>query len=75
MQQISFTDLFKSALHVSGDKLAHAQEHFLTVRTAFGKMHRYCCRSVTNFSCNSHLNLVTRRQQYQCIVPKAVYTV
>ena len=32
MQQFSFTalfiDLFESALHVSGDKLAHLQEHF-----------------------------------------------
>ena len=25
----------KSALHVSGDKIAHPQEHFLTVYTAF----------------------------------------
>jgi len=33
MQQIPFIDLFKSALHVSGDKLAHPQEHFLTVYT------------------------------------------
>jgi len=47
MQQIPFIDLFKSALHVSGDKLAHPQEHFLTVDTAFGTMHRYCCRPVT----------------------------
>ena len=31
MQQIPFIDLFKSALHVSGDKLAHPQEHFLTI--------------------------------------------
>ena len=46
MQQIPCIDLFKSALHVSGDKLAHPQEHFLTVYTAFGTMHRYCCRSV-----------------------------
>jgi len=38
MQQIPFIDLFKSALHVSGDKLAHPQEHFLTVYTAFGTM-------------------------------------
>jgi len=45
MQQIPFIDLFKSALHVSGDKLAHLLEHFLTVYTAFGTMHRYCCRS------------------------------
>ena len=32
MQQFSFIDLFidlfESALHVSGDKLAHLQEHF-----------------------------------------------
>ena len=28
MQQIPFIDLFKSALHVSGDKLVHPQEHF-----------------------------------------------
>jgi len=39
MQQIPFInlfiDLFKSALHVSGNKLAHLQEHFLTVYTAF----------------------------------------
>jgi len=31
---IFFTDLFEPALHVSGDKLAHLQEHFLTVCTA-----------------------------------------
>ena len=46
MQQIPFIDLFKSAPHVSGDKFAHLQENFLTVYTAFGKMHRYCCRPV-----------------------------
>jgi len=39
MQQIPFIDLFKSALHVSGDKLTHPQEHFLTVYIAFGTMH------------------------------------
>jgi len=37
MQQIPFIDLIRSALHVSGDKLAHPQEHFLTAHTAFGK--------------------------------------
>ena len=42
----SFINLFKSALHVSGDKFAHHQEHFLTVYTAFGTMHRHCCRPV-----------------------------
>jgi len=50
MQQIPFIDLFKSALHVSGDKLAHPQEHFLTVYTSFGTMHRYCCRPATRLS-------------------------
>jgi len=37
MRQFSFTDLFidlfESALHVSGAKPAHLQEHFLTVCT------------------------------------------
>ena len=46
MQQIPLIDLFKSAIHISGDKLAHPQEHFLTAYTAFGTMHRYCCRPV-----------------------------
>jgi len=36
----SFVSLFKSALNVSGDKLTHSQEHFLTVYTAFDTMHR-----------------------------------
>jgi len=50
MQQFSFIDLFidlfESGLRVSGEKLAHLQEHFLTVYTAFGTMRRYCCRPV-----------------------------
>jgi hypothetical protein len=47
MQQLfSSINLFKSVQHVSGDKFAHPQEHFLTVYTAFGTMHRHCCRSV-----------------------------
>jgi len=53
MQRFSFTDLFidlfNSALHVSGDKLAHLQEHFLTVYTAFGKIQctgRQQCRCI-----------------------------
>ena len=37
----SFINLFKSTQHVSGDKFAHPQEHFLTVYTAFGTMHRH----------------------------------
>jgi len=31
MQQIPFINLFISALHVSGDKLAHHREQFLAV--------------------------------------------
>ena len=38
--------LLKSALHGLGDKFAHPQELFLTVYTAFGTMHRRCCRPV-----------------------------
>jgi len=45
MQQLFCLFVLKSALHVSGDKFAHPQEHFLTVCTAFGTMHRRCCRS------------------------------
>ena len=45
MQQIPFIylfmDLFKTALHVSGDKLAHLQENVLNVYTDFGTMQRY----------------------------------
>ena len=52
MQQISFIDLFKLAVHVSGDKLAHRQEQFLTVYTAFGITHRYCCRPVSPVGSN-----------------------
>ena len=42
----SFINPFSSTLHVSGDKFAHPQEHFLIVYTAFGSMHRHCCRPV-----------------------------
>jgi len=45
-QQIPFIDLFKSALHISGDKLAHPLEHFLAVCTALGTMHRSAAISV-----------------------------
>ena len=64
----SFINLFKSALHVLCDKFACPQELFLTVRvyTAFGTIHRHCCRPVPRG---------TGRHQCRCIVPKAVYTV
>ena len=47
-----FINIFKSALHVSGDKFVNHQEHVLTVYTAFGTTHRHCCRPVhCNKSC------------------------
>jgi hypothetical protein len=72
------TNLFNSALHVSGDKFAHPQEHFLSLYAAFGTMHRHCCRPVPRLRWNSmefHLNSSTGRQQCRYIVPKAAYTV
>ena len=45
-----FIIFFNSALHVSGDKFAYPQEHFLTVYTAFGTMQRHCCRPVASIS-------------------------
>ena len=57
---------FNSALHVSGDRFAHPQQHFLTVCTAFGTVRQHF---------QFHLNRGTGQQQCQCSVPKAVYTV
>ena len=57
---------FKSALHVSGDKFAHPQEHFLTIYTAFGTMHH---DAADGCHCD------TGRQPCRCIVPKTVYAV
>ena len=42
----SFINLLKSALHVSGDKFTHPQEHFLTIYTAFGTKHLSAAVSV-----------------------------
>ena len=42
----SFITLFKSALHVSGDKFVHPQDHFLTEYTAIGTMNRSAAVSV-----------------------------
>ena len=47
-----FINLFKSALRVSNDRFAHPQEHFLTVYTAFGTMHRHCCRPLPRLRWN-----------------------
>ena len=45
--------LFKSALKVSGDRFADLQEHYFTVYTTFGIMHRHCCRPVPRLKWNS----------------------
>jgi len=54
-----------SAQHVSGDNLAHPQEH-KNVFTACGIMHRRCCLLVTNMSPAGSIA--------GCIVPQAVNT-
>ena len=75
----SFINLFNSALHVSGDKFAHPQEHFLTLYTAFDTMHQHCCRPVPRLRWNvSSISTVeaeflriqtTGRQHRGCIIP------
>jgi len=47
-----FINLFNSAPHVSGNKFTNPQEHFLTAYTAFGTMHRHCCRPVPQLRWN-----------------------
>jgi hypothetical protein len=47
MQQFPFIDLFKSALHVSGDVFAHLQEKFncVTSRQQVGALYQSCIYS------------------------------
>jgi len=72
MQQFSFIDLFESAVHVSGDKLAHVQEHFwLYVQLWYNAP----VLLSTGDKVEMELKLATGRQQYRYIVPKGVYTV
>jgi len=53
MQQIAFIDLFielfESALHVSGKKLTHLQEHFLTVYIALVQCTDIAAKAVYTF--------------------------
>ena len=58
----SFINHFNSALHVSGDKFAHPQEHFLTVYTGFGTMYRHCCRPVPRLRRNVSSDLFRSSQ-------------
>jgi len=62
----SFINHFKSALHVSGDKFAHPQEHFCLYEQLLVPLH--CTKSYCR---QFHLNRGTGRQQCRCIVPKA----
>ena len=62
--------------HVSGDVFAHHQEH-VTVFTASGTVHRYCCRLVPwmRWNCKQfHLIHDSSRQQYRWTLPEAVNT-
>ena len=50
----------------------------MTANSAFGTMHRHCCRPVPRLIWNSiefHFNRGTCRQQYRFIAPNAVYAV
>jgi len=38
--------LFRLLIFFSGNKVVYPQELFFTVYTAFGTMHRHCCRPV-----------------------------
>ena len=67
----SFIIRFNSALHVSDDKFAHPQEHFLIIYTAFGTMHRHCCLLQSAAVCAVQA-AVAGRQHRGCIIPQAV---
>ena len=73
IQQFSFIDLFidlfECALHVSGDKFAHLQEHFLTVSLYTALVYN------APILLHTGGKVVTGLQQYRCIVPKVVYAV
>jgi hypothetical protein len=46
----------KSAVHVSGDVLAHHQEH-LTAFTVSGSVHPSCCRLVAGSNLDEHYQI------------------
>jgi hypothetical protein len=43
MQKFPFIDLFKSAVHVSGDVFAHPQEQIVASRWLLTPLHRRLC--------------------------------
>ena len=75
-QTFSFINLFNSALHVSGDKFAHPQEHFLTIYGFWYTAPTLLLTGATvEMELEFHLNRGTGRQQCRCNVSKAKYTV
>jgi len=77
MQQFSFIDifidLFESSLHVSGDKLAHLKGHFWLyeyIQLCYNAPILLPTGDKVEMELQFHLNLVTGRQQYRCIVSK-----
>ena len=73
----SFINLLNSALHVSGDKFAHPQEHFFDCTNIYSFWYNAPTLLPTGATVEMerqfHLNRGTVRQQCRCIVPKAVY--
>ena len=70
-----FIKIYKSALHVSGDKFSHPQEHFcLYTQFWYNASTLLPTGATVEMERQFHLNLGTGRQQCRCIVPNAVYT-
>ena len=73
---LSFINLFSSALHISGDKFAHPQEHFDDIYNFWYNAPTLLPTGATvEVELTFHLNRDTDRQQCRCIVAKVVYTV
>jgi len=60
----SFINLFKSTQNISGNKFTHLRKHFLAVYTAFGTMHRHCCRPLPRLRLNVSSMLIIRRSNF-----------
>ena len=71
MQHIPFIDLFKSFLRVSGDKLAHPQEHFLTENTV--KKCSWDWASLSPETCRADLKNQQTEFVASCSLLKSLY--
>ena len=75
-----FITLLKSALRVSGDKFAPIlRSTFLTVYTAFGTMHRHCCRLAAVYTVKNvllrmgaNLSSETCRADFKRVIKKLI---